>query len=125
MPCRPAGMLLCDGCVRPEAAVVSQDDWTGASFASRPATHHVKQAPQDALAVGPQAVVGVLVGDPGPQPAYAAGRLLGKGSLHVDIVDVHRRRYRDLVAREAVSVVQARPCMLRQKMRRVAVRTQS
>lgn len=45
---------------------------------SCPAADHVEQPAQDPLAIGPQAVVGVLVGDPGPQPANAAGRLLGK-----------------------------------------------
>ena len=47
-------------------------------LASCPAADHVEQPPQDPLAIGPQAVVGVFVGDPGPQPTDAAGRLLGK-----------------------------------------------
>ena len=45
---------------------------------SRPAADHVEQATHDALAIGPQAVVGVLVGNPGSQPTDATGRLLGK-----------------------------------------------
>ena len=45
---------------------------------SRPASDHVEQATHDALAIGPQAVVGVLVGNPGPQATNATGRLLGK-----------------------------------------------
>ena len=48
------------------------------SIGSRPAADHVEQATHDALAIGPQAVVGVLVGNPGPQPTNATGRLLGK-----------------------------------------------
>lgn len=46
--------------------------------ASRPAADHVEQPTHDALAISTQAVVGVLVGDPGPQPTNAARRLLGE-----------------------------------------------
>ena len=81
------------------------------------AADHVEQATQDALTIGAQTVVGVLVGDPGAQPKNATGGLLGKGSLHVDIVDVHGCRNRDRVAGETVGVVQARPCMPGQDLR--------
>ena len=57
---------------------VSRGDAKAAPIGSRPAADHVEQAPHDALAIGPQAVVGVLVGHPGPQPTNATGRLLGK-----------------------------------------------
>jgi len=45
---------------------------------SHPATHHVEQAAHDALAIGPQTVVGVLVGDPGAQPTHATRGVLGQ-----------------------------------------------
>jgi DTW domain-containing protein YfiP len=45
---------------------------------SRPAAHHVQQPAHDAFAIGPQAVVGVLVGDPGLQPAHAQRGVLGQ-----------------------------------------------
>lgn len=45
---------------------------------SRLAAHHVEQAAHDALAIGPQSVVGVLVGDPRAQPAHAKRGVLGQ-----------------------------------------------
>lgn len=45
---------------------------------SRLATHHVEQATHDALAIGAQTVVGVLVGDPRTQPLHAECRVLGQ-----------------------------------------------
>lgn len=48
------------------------------SIGSGSAADHVEQATHDALAIGPQPVVYVLVGNPGPQPTNATGRLLGK-----------------------------------------------
>ncbi len=45
---------------------------------SRPAAHQVQQPAHDAFAIGPQAVVGVLVGDPGLQPAHAQRGVLGQ-----------------------------------------------
>ncbi len=45
---------------------------------SRPATHHVEQAAHDALAIGTQTVVGVLVGDPRMKPTHAKRGVLGQ-----------------------------------------------
>ena len=45
---------------------------------SRPATHHVEQAADDALAIGPQAVVGIFVGDPRTQSPHAKRGVLGQ-----------------------------------------------
>src|SRR5512132_2375487 len=63
----------------------------------RPASHEVDQAVQDPLAVRAQGAVLVLVRDPGPKAADLPCGLLGKGSLDVQVVDVDRRRDRNLV----------------------------
>ena len=63
------------------AVILRYAGWTWVKappVCSRPAADHVEQATHDALAIGPQPVVGVLVGDPGPQPTNATSRLLGK-----------------------------------------------
>jgi hypothetical protein len=45
---------------------------------SCPAAHHVEQPAHNAFTIGPQPVVGVLVGDPGTQSTHALGGVLGK-----------------------------------------------
>ena len=52
----------------------------------------------------------------GREAADRGGRLLGEVPLDVQVVDVDRRRDRDLVAAKPVGVVQARPGVLRQDL---------
>jgi outer membrane protein TolC len=71
---------------------------------------------EDSLAVRTDGVVDVLVRDPGAQAADLCGRLLGEGTVHVQVVHVDRRRDRDLVDPELPSVVQARPRVLGEEL---------
>src|SRR4051794_19540121 len=73
-----------------------------ADAASGAPAREVQQPAEDALAVGAQAVVVVLAGEPRPEAADGGGGLLGEGALDVHVLAVDRRGDGDLVGGQAV-----------------------
>jgi len=82
-----------------------------------PRTRSIQPA-EHALAVGAQPVVLELAGDPRAQAADRRRGVLGEPPLDVEVVDVDRRRDRDVVAAELVGVVQPRARRGRRAARR-------
>src|SRR3954468_12475038 len=64
----------------------------------------IHQSAEHSLAIRAQAVMYQLVRDPGSEATDGPGRPLGKGPLDVEVVDVDRRRDRDLVHRQLLLV---------------------
>src|SRR5215831_1230459 len=87
-------------------------------------SHQVDETAEDALPISAQAVVLVLIGNPWPQAPNRDGCLLREPPLNVQVVDVNRRSDRDLIAGKLVSVVQARPGVLRKDIGGGAMRVQ-
>src|SRR4029078_2832140 len=77
----------------------------------------VEEPPENALAVRTQAVVLVLVRDPGAQAANTRSGLLGKLALHVHVLGVDRGGRRDLVPGQPRRVVERRPLVLGEDLR--------
>src|SRR5271165_5312200 len=77
-------------------------------------SHQVDETAENALPISAQAVVLVLIGNPWPQAPNRNGCLLREPPLNVEVVYVDSRSDRDLILGKLVSVVQARPGMVRQ-----------
>src|SRR5438093_11270559 len=84
----------------------------------RPALDEVEQPAEDAAAVRPQSVVLVLVRDPSPETRDARGRLLGELARDVHVLRVDRGGDRNLVLGQPLDVVELRPVVLGQDLRR-------
>src|SRR4051794_36023996 len=85
----------------------------------------IHQSSEHALAIRAQAVVDELIGDPRPEATDGPGRLLSKGPLDVEVVDVDRRRDRDLVHRQLLLVEETRPLVRCEDLCRLLVRPES
>src|SRR5689334_18624986 len=88
-------------------------------------SHQVDETAEDALPVGAQAVVLVLIGNPWPQAPNRDGCLLREPPLNVQVVYVNSRGDRDLILGKLVSIVQARPGVIRKDICGGAMRAQS
>src|SRR3954470_14939663 len=88
---------------------------------SDPSACQIHQSAEDSLAIRAKAVVDELVGDPRPEATDGPGGLLGKGPLDVEVVDVVRRRDRDLVHRQLLLVEETRPLVLGEDLGRSLV----
>src|SRR5206468_1789366 len=87
-------------------------------------SREVDKPPEDAVAVGAQAVVLELVGDPRAQSLDQRCGLHGELALDIEIVDVDCRRDRHLVLAKAIGVVELRPLVLGKEVGRRPVQTQ-
>src|SRR5580704_13421426 len=95
------GILSCSPIA--EALLPARTDGLGA------APREVEETTEHAVAVGTDAVVLVLVGNPRPKTPDLCRRLLGEGSFDVHVLGVDRGGGRDLVGTQDIVVVQARP----------------
>src|SRR5262249_23046202 len=86
------------------------------------ALDEVEQPSEDALAIRPQAVVLVLVRHPGAQAPNRGCGLLRELARDVHVLRVDRSCDRNLVLREPVDVVERRPLVLGEDLRRLGER---
>src|SRR5215218_6206645 len=76
------------------------------------AVRQVEQPAEHARPVDAQAVVLVLVRQPGAQAADGRGRLLGKRALHVHVLRVDRGRSGNVVRLQPLGIVELRPIVV-------------
>src|SRR5262249_54977567 len=97
---------------------------SGCELESGQTSNQVDETAEDALPIGAQAIVLVLIGNPWPQAPNRDRCLLGEPALNVQIIYVNSRSDRDLILGKLLSVVKARQGVIRKDQGGGAMRAQ-